>query len=311
MADTNVQGREITKLFDSWLETANKFWKDIENSRDDNLQWGDLDLNFTPFMDDGDEEKHRNYKAWQTSVNNFSAFLKILSAPENQEVMAKSSSQFAEALSQAAGETVENFLEFQGNLVQSMARASEYTKTYSFDDIDQSAFESFRELYKNEWQKYLHIPKIGLPRELHGQITDLIDRSFIFHSYLAELFYLFSLPFEKTNYTFQQKIKNMLETGEMANDPSDIYNEWIKVLEGNFMQLLQSKEYTELLKNIIQSLAAYKQVKNDVTNVFLKQMQVPTNKDMDEVYKELYQLKKKVRELNRKVEMMERATDAN
>ncbi len=304
MADTNFQGSEFTKLFDSWLDTANKFWKDIEKSRDDTLKWGDINLSFSA-VDDTDDEKHRAYKAWETSINNFSAFLKIMAAPENQEAMAKSSTSFVEALSQAAGESFENLLEFQSNLIQSLARASEYTKSYNIEDIDHTLFESFRELYKNEWQKYLHIPKIGLPRELHEQVTDMVDKANIFHSYLAELFYLFSLPFEQTNYITQQRIKAMLEKGEIENEPAQFYNEWIKILEGNFMQLLKSEEYTGLLSNLIRSLAEYKEIKNELTNICLKELQIPTNKDLDEVYKELYIMKKKVAELAKKLEKLE------
>ncbi len=304
MADTNFQGSEFTKLFDSWLDTANKFWKDIEKSRDDTLKWGDINLSFSA-VDDSDDEKHRAYKAWETSINNFSAFLKIMAAPENQEAMAKSSTSFVEALSQAAGESFENLLEFQSNLIQSLARASEYTKSYNIEDIDHTLFESFRELYKNEWQKYLHIPKIGLPRELHEQVTDMVDKANIFHSYLAELFYLFSLPFEQTNYITQQRIKAMLEKGEIENEPAQFYNEWIKILEGNFMQLLKSEEYTGLLSNLIRSLAEYKEIKNELTNICLKELQIPTNKDLDEVYKELYIMKKKVAELTKKLEKLE------
>ena len=219
--------------------------------------------------------------------------------------MAKSSTSFVEALSQAAGESFENILEFQSNLIQSLARASEYTKSYNIEDIDHTLFESFRELYKNEWQKYLHIPKIGLPRELHEQVTDMVDKANIFHSYLAELFYLFSLPFEQTNYITQQRIKAMLEKGEIENEPAQFYNEWIKILEGNFMQLLKSEEYTGLLSNLIRSLAEYKEIKNELTNICLKELQIPTNKDLDEVYKELYIMKKKVAELTKKLEKLE------
>lgn len=304
MAESNFQGSEITKLFDSWLDTANKFWKDIEKSRDDSLKWGDVNLKFSA-EDETDDDKHKTYKAWETSVNNFTSFLKIMAAPENQEAMAKSSTAFVEALGQAAGESYENFLEFQGNLIQSLARTSEYTKSYNIEDLDHKVFESFRELYKNEWQKYLHVPKIGLPRELHQQMADLVDKSNIFHSYLAELFYLFSLPFEKTNYVTQQKIKEMLEQGEIDNEPAQFYNEWIKVLEGNFMQLLKSEEYTALLNNLISSLSEYKEIKNDLTNVCLKELQIPTNRDMDEVYKELYTMKKKVALLTKRLEKLE------
>jgi hypothetical protein len=298
-------GSEITKLFESWMDTANKFWKDVESSRGETPTWGGVDLNFGSKEEAKGEDKHRTYRSWETSVKNFAAFLKIMSAPENQQAMAENSTAFAEAYGEAAKESFENLLEFQTNLIQSFARASEHTQSYNPDDFDHSAFKSFRELYKNEWQKYLHIPKIGLPRELHEQLADFVDKSNIFYSYVGELLYLFGRPFEKSNQAMQEKMNAMLEQGEVENDSTKIYNEWIKVLEGNFMQLLQSQEYTELLNEIIRSLTAYKTVKNDVTNVFLKEFQVPTNSDMDEVYKELYLTKKKLKELTIRLEKLE------
>ncbi|MDJ0622809.1 MAG: poly(R)-hydroxyalkanoic acid synthase subunit PhaE [Desulfocapsaceae bacterium] len=304
MTDAN-RGSEVAKLFESWMDTANKFWRDVENSREETLKWGDVNLDFGLKDGETDDDKYRTYRSWETSVKNFTTFLKILSAPENQQAMAESSTSFTEALNQAAGDSFENLLEFQGNLIQSFARASEYTNSYNFDNLDHSAFQSFRDLYTSEWQKYLHIPKIGLPREFHEQVSDLVDKSNIFYTYIAELFYLFSLPFEKSNYSIQQKINAMLEQGEVENDPTKLYNEWIKILEGNFMQLMKSQEYTNLLNGLIRSLADYKAVKNDVTNIFLEEYQIPTNKEMDEVYRELYVTKKKVKELTRRLEKLE------
>ena len=304
MANSN-RGSEVGKLFESWMDTANKFWQDVENSRSDDLKWGGVNLDFGFKDGKADEDKYRKYRSWETSVKNFTTLMKILSVPENQQAMAESSTTFAEALGEAFGDSVENLLEFQGNIIQSFARASAHTQSYNFDDLDQSAFQSFRDLYINEWQKYLRIPKIGLPREVHEQFADLVDKSNIFHTYMAELFYLFSLPFEKSNYAIQQKINAMLEQGEMENDPTKLYNEWIKILEGNFMQLMKSQEYNNLLNGLIRSLVEYKAVKNDVMSIFLKEMQVPTNKEMDEVYKELYLTKKKVKELTRRLEKLE------
>ncbi len=304
MADSN-RGSELAKLLESWMETANTFWKDVDNSREETLKWGDVNLDFGFRNSQTDDDRYRTYRSWETSVKNFTSFLKILSAPENQQAMAESSTSFAEALSQAAGDSFENLLEFQGNLIESFAKASKHTQSYNFDNLDHSAFQSFRDLYASEWQKYLHVPKIGLSREQHQQMADLVDKSNIFYTYIAELFYLFALPFEKSNHSIQQKVNAMLEQGKVENDPAKLYSEWIKILEGNFMQLMKSPEYTNLLNALIRSLTEYKAVKNDVNNIFLKELQVPTNKEMDEVYKELYLTRKKVKELTRRLEKLE------
>ena len=60
-----------------------------------------------------------------------------------------------------------------------------------------------------------------------------------------------------------------------------------------------------MLNNLISSLSEYKEIKNDLTNICLKELQIPTNRDMDEVYKELYLMKKKVAVLTKRLEKLE------
>jgi class III poly(R)-hydroxyalkanoic acid synthase PhaE subunit len=310
MTDTTRQDNEMGRLVESWMAMAQNFWQDMGANREEGLGSSGLNFDFTGNGNQGDENKYKTYKTWEASVNNSISFLKLMTAPENQDTLYRSVLTYTEALTQAAGDSLENFTEFQSQVVKSFAKVGEHTKAYNLDDLDHSTFESFRELYRSELQKYLKIPKIGLPREFHERLSELADKSNIFSSYLLELIYQFTTPFEKTNRAMQTKIKGMLEGGEVVEDTRQVYNEWIKVLEGHFMELLKSREYTDVLNNTITSLAAYKGVKNEVTDVFLKEMQIPTGREMDEVYKDIYQMKRKIRELSRQVEKLQNGPTA-
>ena len=305
MTDTANQVDEIGKLLESWMAMGQNFWRDMGANREEGLGSSGLNFDFTANGDQADDDKYKTYKTWEASVNNSISFLELMAAPENQEMLYRSILTYTEALTQAAGDSLENFTEFQSQVVKSFAKVGEHTKAYNLDDLDHTAFESFRELYRSDLQKYLKIPKIGLPRKFHESLSELADKSNIFSSHLVELIYQFSTPFEKTNRAMQAKIKQMLEGGVVVEDTKQVYNDWIKILEGHFMELLKSREYTDVLNSTITSLAAYKGVKNDVTDVFLKEMQIPTGRDMDEVYKDIYQMKKKISELTRQVEKLQ------
>ncbi len=306
MMNTPPYTTDIGKLIKTWLDMAKIFWPNSETGSEEKPEGEGLEFNFGT-ADDGEagDDRYKTYKTWEGSVNNLASILKIMTAPENQEHFAGSVTALADALTQAIGDSLENFTEFQSQVVKSLAKVGEHTKAYNFDDLNHDAFESFRELYRSELQKYLQMPKIGLPREFQERLSRLTDKSNIFSSYLIELIYLFSLPFEKTNRVMQKKIKHLLDVGEYAESSKQIYNDWIKALEGNYMELLRSKEYTDVLNETITSLADYRSVKTDVTDVFLKEMRIPTSREMDDVYKELYQMKKKIKELTRKVERLE------
>lgn len=305
MTDTTTQNNDIGSFVESWMTMAKKFWPETGHGREAGLGSSGLRFDWDNNGQSGDD-KHKTYKTWENSVNNSISFFKIMMAPENQDTLYRSISAYNEALTQSVGDSLENFIEFQGQAVKSFARIGEHTKAYTLDDLDHSAFESFRELYRTELQKYLKIPKIGLPREYHERFSELVDKSTIFFSHLIELIYQFTTPFERTNRVMQDKIRKMLEGGEIVEDPKQVYNDWIKILEGQFMDMLKSKDYTDVLNNTITSLAAYKGVKNSVTDIFLKEMQIPTGREMDEVYKDMYHMKKKIRDLSKQVEKLQK-----
>ncbi|KJS03178.1 MAG: hypothetical protein VR65_02865 [Desulfobulbaceae bacterium BRH_c16a] len=305
MTETINEGNEIGRLVESWTAMAKNFWRESNAHREEGMGSSGLNFDSTAGGDEADDNKYKTYKSWEATVNNSVSFLKLMMAPENQETLYRSASAYTEALAQSTGDSMENFIELQRQAVKSLAEIGEHTKAYNLDDLDHSAFESFRELYRTEMQKYLKIPKIGLPREFHESLSELADKSNIFISHLNELIYQFSTPFEKTNRVMQTRIKAVLEGGEFVEDPKQVYNEWIKILEGHFMELLKSKEYIDVLNSTITSLAAYKGVKTDVTDAFLKEMQIPTGRDMDKVYKDMYQMKKKIRELSKQVEKLQ------
>ncbi|SDO37651.1 poly(R)-hydroxyalkanoic acid synthase subunit PhaE [Desulforhopalus singaporensis] len=302
MGDTDTQqnASDITSLFETWIKTTKLFWHDFSAEKTNSEKQTSQTVHPGFHEEKIRDEEHKAYRSWESATNNFLLFLQYMTTPENREVIMKSGATFADALMHAATDSFENLTSFHNQLLQVFAKINKHS-TYNFDDLDHGSFESFRELYRTEIQKYLQIPKIGLPREYQERISRFVDRSSLFNSHLAELLYLFAIPLEKANRTMQDKINEMIERGELSEDLQEGYKEWVKILEGYYMELLKSSEYTHALNDTIQSLAMYKEAKDDVAAVMLKELQIPTNKEMDEVYKDLYQMKKTVNALRTEV----------
>lgn len=296
MANHTNSGNEPERVNFSWLELASGFWEEFSRII------GDPGSSPVEIEDDDSEEnslkdKYRTYKTWKTGLKNLTTFIEMITRQDNREAVSEAMVTFFEFLTQITGDSSENILEFQSQLLDSISRIGEHTRAYNFDDIDQHIFESFRKLYNTEFKKYLYIPKLGLPRFHIERISVLIDKYNIYYSYLNELIYLFFVPLEKTNRIMQSKIDEMMTQKDFAADSGRLYNEWIKMLEGHYMKLLQSGEYTGTLKNTINALADYRKSKNEVVCLFLKNLPIPTNREMDDIYKELYMMKKQIKEL--------------
>jgi class III poly(R)-hydroxyalkanoic acid synthase PhaE subunit len=203
----------------------------------------------------------------------------------------------------------DGYFELQKRWMDHITRVGQQTKAYSFEDIDQNIFKAAREIYEKEYQKFLNVPQVGLNRFYQERLSRLTDKYNLFQTSLGEFIYMFYVPIEKSIGVMQEKLEQMAEAGELHDNFKDYYNMWIKVLEGHYMKLLQSPEYTEVMNNTINALITYKQAKDEVMYDILQKLPIPTNKDMDELYKDFYHLKKKVRELSKKIEELENASD--
>ena len=125
------------------------------------------------------------------------------------------------------------------------------------------------------------------------------DKYNLFQANAAEFFHLLYLPVEKSLKAMQKQLTELVDKGELPEDPNTYYQLWIKMLEGHYMRLFQSEEYGRHLHKTLSSTAEFSKAKNDVIQNTLDTLPVPTQKEMDELYKEIYLLKKKVRTLEK------------
>ena len=71
----------------------------------------------------------------------------------------------------------------------------------------------------------------------------------------------------------------------------------MKTLEGHYMTLYKSTEYNEAIAKTIDAVGEYSVAKRRILEDFMQALPVPTDKDMDELFKEIYRLKKRIRQL--------------
>ena len=68
------------------------------------------------------------------------------------------------------------------------------------------------------------------------------------------------------------------------------------------MTLFKSPEYLQTLSRTLSTVAEFRTAQQEMLVDAMKSLPIPTNKDMDDLYKEFYLLKKKVKELEKKLE---------
>ena len=174
-------------------------------------------------------------------------------------------------------------------------------ETEQMTDIARKMNKVFSELYIKEFKRILNMPQLGLTRYYQERAGRALDKFSEFQSTLVDFIQLLYQPMESTLRSLQEEIKNINERGqEVLDDSKEFYRLWINRLEENYLTFLRSPKYGEAMKKTLQALHDYRVTKEQLLMDLLQDLPVPTNRDMDGVYKDLYILKKRVKELEKK-----------
>lgn len=295
---TGATAGDITAL---WTDFTSDVWQEAFKNFSMGMPDFPLPAGSWPGLKKHPENK--TVKLIRTAAQNFTKAVHLFNPSREPVSYLENLYSVSEFSARMMQESIENIIEFQTEWVRNLSRIGEQTHAYRFDDIDPKIFESFRKLYYQEFQKYVLMPQFGLPRYFQEKLNRLTDSATVFFSYLAELIYLFGTAVDKSWQVMQENLGDMMLEPDMLENPDKGYEKWIKILEGHFMILLQSDEYVTVLDNTIASYAAYKKAKDDVLCHLLKTFPIPSNQEMDAVYKELYEIKKRINQISRQAKV--------
>jgi len=192
-----------------------------------------------------------------------------------------------------------SYFYLQQQLLEKAGRIGESPRAFNFDNLDQEVFKAWTEIYEQEFQKFFYIPQLGLTRFYQEKISQSLDKYNRFQSQYAEFMHLIFLPIEKTFKVLQQQLSEMAQEGKLPENSNDYYKLFIKNLEGHYMSLFKSPDYVTAMNKTLDALEDFVAARNAITQDLLKTMAVPTQDELDELYKELYLMKKRIKILEK------------
>ncbi len=156
----------------------------------------------------------------------------------------------------------------------------------------------FAEIYKKEFRRYLEVPQLGLNRFRQERMNRFIDRQNLLQATLAEFLHLFCVPVERAAEVMRKRVEEKFKAGEKIEDAKAFHTLWIRILEEQYMEQLKSSEYTELLGRTLDATVQFRSAREEVLYDLMEELPVPTNRDMDELYREIRNLKKRVKKMS-------------
>lgn len=181
----------------------------------------------------------------------------------------------------------QQFMRSTGNIRDAIGR-------HKLEGPGAEMFEVFQDIYQKEVHKFFSIPQLGLTRFYQEKLLKLVDKFNLFQVNMFEFMYVLYMPFMEVMKVMHENIAEVSEKKARPKDFNDYYAIWIKMLEEKYMELFRSTQYINVLSNALQALNEFLAARQAILQDFLKMSGIPGEKEMDELYKDIYALKKRV-----------------
>jgi class III poly(R)-hydroxyalkanoic acid synthase PhaE subunit len=246
--------------------------------------------------------KSRPQELLKSTMRMWQSFFSTLSEQEGMDTLFKGINALPEIVLRMAKTGWDGYFYSQQQWLERVGRIGKRAEAYKFEDLGQDLFKAWVEIYEREFKQFLTVPQLGLTRYYQERMGMAVDKFNLFQATMAEFFRLLYLPVEKAFRIMQEKISELTREGKLPEEPKEHYAMWLKILEGHYMTLFKSPEYTRALSNTLNAMEEFLMARQRMLQDLLQTLPVPTNKEMDELSRELYLLKKKVKELAKKVD---------
>jgi hypothetical protein len=154
----------------------------------------------------------------------------------------------------------------------------------------------------------LNFPHMGLMREELDNITETVNAGQDYMTALTKFLQSFSMPYAEGLLEFVKKMKNG-QVDWKSLDDKQLYQMAIDVFHQKYDAMLKSEQGQKAVKEVIDQYLDFKNKVNTVNERALKRLAIPTKSEMDDVFKEIYTLKKtnkkqasQIKELTKEVE---------
>jgi polyhydroxyalkanoate synthase subunit PhaE len=166
--------------------------------------------------------------------------------------------------------------------------------------LDRDFFKNWLAAYEQTWQPLLQMPQLGLTRTYQENAARLADKFQIFQATLADFVFGLYQPVEESLAIVQEHLTAQARQSQLSDDFQVYYRLWIKTLEARYLTLFTEPDFLQTMTKTVGTLSDFLVARQEVVTATLKNLGIPTHADLDELQQEIYQLKKRLRELKPK-----------
>lgn len=207
--------------------------------------------------------------------------------------------------------SVSDFLDIMQNTTKGMIELSEIMMpglSKNGTNPMSSFFENLHELPGEIMKKVLEIPPVGITRPYQEKINKALDKLAVFNTAAMEFMYCTLVPFEEATRMTLKEIVKQSESVASLEDAQKVYEKWLKIMEAEYQSLFKTDRYKHVLARIISAMAEYRAASRELILDLIHLSGLPFGREVDELCKDVFELKKKIKILENQIKKMEKET---
>ena len=140
-------------------------------------------------------------------------------------------------------------------------------------------------------------------KKISVELIEINEKLFEFNKFMTEYYKQLSATWGIAQKKVNQKVPEIPQDVEQIEAVKRI---WIDIFDNDFTELFDSKKFGDNYGNLVSNELELTKHWNNITNVILQSVNLPSKEEIDEVYKEIHSLKKRVSKLELKLKKEKR-----
>jgi class III poly(R)-hydroxyalkanoic acid synthase PhaE subunit len=157
----------------------------------------------------------------------------------------------------------------------------------------------WQKFYDETFGQWLQMPLLGLPREFNRKLLDSFETWRVL--YQASINYQIVLADiqVKSFEALTKKLVFLAQKGQPVKNWREFQDVWSVVADDIFEKAFCQPENLKVRGKFINSLNDYRLKQQDLMEIYLRSMNLPTRSEVDEIHRTIYELRKEVKSLKK------------
>jgi class III poly(R)-hydroxyalkanoic acid synthase PhaE subunit len=152
------------------------------------------------------------------------------------------------------------------------------------------------------FSRLAEIPSVGVMREHQAKVLRAFDAFVDMRKVVLEFNKLTTDALNRSMESVIERLIEKGEKGETVQSVRELNRLWLDCADDVFTKMYASEEYLQVQHELSRAGMTYKIKQQDVVELVLKSLNLPTRGELDDAYKTIYELRREVKSLKRAVD---------